>query len=128
MFSSATILTDELVRSAAGGSVVDRDRLLQALAVQVRAMVTARLAPAPAQFPVMEEIAQQALLNIAEGLSSLRVPGVVALRSFASTVVSRRVADYLRRSNGVAAPGIRSLDSTLHNMASGRLRDLIPAS
>lgn len=127
MFGVETI-TDEMVGSAAAGSKPDRERILEALSMQVRAMITARLAPTPAQLHAVDDLCQQALAAVSEGLGRLRIPTAVALRSFTSTIVARRVADFLERGAGAKGRGVRSLDSSVHDAsASGALRDFLSA-
>jgi len=87
---------DAWVRAAAGGSEADRERVLSMLTLRVRAMVLARLAPAPSQFHVVDDLVQQSLADVSEKLGELRTATFAGLRSFASVIVARRVVDYLR--------------------------------
>ena len=107
MFIAKT-MTDDMVRTAAEGAADQREQLLGQLAPQVRAMVVSRLSPTPAQFPAVEDLTQQSLLAVSAGLTRLRHRTVAALKSFASVVVARKVADFIRR----AGTPVRSLDST----------------
>jgi RNA polymerase sigma factor (sigma-70 family) len=99
-------IVDAWVAAAVGGSELDRERVLSCLTPRVRAMVVARLAPAPSQFHVVDDLVQQALVDVSGKLSELRVPTFVGLRAFASVIVARRVADYLRE---IATPGAMTL-------------------
>jgi len=111
-FGAAT-LSDDIVRAASDGSLADRERVARALAPQVRLMVMARLSPTSSQFDVVEDLAQAALVGLAEGLGRLQQRSVGGLKAFTSTIVARRVADHLRTRRAVAVSGgrVRSLDS-----------------
>lgn len=93
---SSEEVADGWVAGAVGGSEQDRERLISILTPRVRAMVLARLAPAPSQFHVVDDLVQQSLADVSAKLCELRTQTFVALRAFASVIVSRRVADYLR--------------------------------
>lgn len=116
MFGAETI-SDEVLASACRGSPADRGRVLAAMADQVRIMVQVRLAVTPAQQHAAEDLTQQALVDIAGALSTLRQPTVGALKSAASTIVARRVADYLRSGQLAEAREMRSLDSSVHDLS-----------
>ena len=98
MFGAASI-TDETVRAAVRGDACERNKVLEALTSQVRAMITIRLSPTPAQFHAVDDLVQQSLIALSAGLDTLRDARLAALRSFASVVVGRKVADFLRKSN-----------------------------
>jgi RNA polymerase sigma factor (sigma-70 family) len=124
-----TTITDEMVRAATNGSAVDRGLLLGRLAPQLRAMVLVRLAPSQNQWHAVDDLAQQATASVAQGLPGLRNPTTAALNAYASTVVTRAVANFLRQraSNGVSSS--HSLDSSIHGPGgSVFLRDLLSAS
>jgi RNA polymerase sigma factor (sigma-70 family) len=92
-------------------------------------MVVVRLAPTARQDHAVEDLAQQSLMNIVEGLPTLRNPVVGALKRFASTVVMRRVADYLRVGRAGPARPAASLDSSIAYLSSvALLREILPAS
>jgi len=123
-------LTDEQVREAVSGSVAAREGLLRVIARRVPAMVNVRLSPSMAQHHVVEDLAQEVMISIADGLSSMREPTVVALKSFTSVIAARRVADFVRVSkSGNNTSPAHSLESGMHAGATSLiLRDLIPAS
>lgn len=112
-------ITDEMVVAAVNGDEQQRHQLFDQLTVQVRIMVNVRLNPALAQSHLAEDLVQETLLALsardARGLASLERRTAAGLRAFASTIVSRRVADALRAKNRVAAGALpnrqRSLDS-----------------
>lgn len=91
------------------------DHLVAVMNDRLKLMVYARLKPTSGQHSAVEEIAQQSMLALLGGLPDLKERTVGGVRSFASTIVARRVADYLRDPAGVgrgrAAPA--SLDSTV---------------
>ncbi|MCG8407391.1 MAG: sigma-70 family RNA polymerase sigma factor [Phycisphaerales bacterium] len=125
MFASHSI-DDEMVCAAVRGSNSDRDRIVQALTPQVRAMVMVRLMPTPAQFHTIDELTQESLMALSEGLDRLRQPTVEGLKSFVSKIVSHKVIDFLRRHDREKNQTVASLDSSLHNMsASGPLWTLL---
>lgn len=100
-----------------------------ALAPQVRAMVLIRLAPGINQDHAVEDLSQQALMDIIAGLPTLRNPIVVALKRFASTVVSRRVADFIKSGRIAQGRAAASLDSSIAALSSvAFMKDLVAAS
>ena len=129
MDATGANLTDDLVRAAAGGDAAARETVLRLWSARLPAMVAARLSPAPDQLHLVDDLAQQALVCLDEALRRLREPTAAGLRATASTIVARRVADYLRGPDGPRGPRVGSLDSTWHSAsAHTALRDLIPAT
>ena len=110
MFGLETI-TDEMVQAATQDSAADRERIMEAMASQVRAMITVRLSPTPAQFHAVEDLTQQSLMALSEGLARLGHPTVGVLMSYTSVIVARRVADFLRCSGPAKGEALASLDS-----------------
>lgn len=120
---------DEAVLAASNGDLQKRAHVIACMAEPVRAMVVVRLAPSAMRAQDVDDIVQDALTAISEGLPSMRAPTVGTLRAFASTIVSRKVANYLsndkRRSNEQAI----SLDLPAGDGSSvGALRHLLSAS
>lgn len=108
------MLTDEDIGLAAAGEQDAVARVLGALQSRTRLMIIARLSPNPTQLDAVEDINQQVLAALVSGLGRLEHRTVVGLKSFASSILTAKVADFLmgrleRRST--AAP--RSLDSTV---------------
>lgn len=125
----AEAVTDAQVLGAAHGSEPDREAIAQALAPQVRAMVLVRLAPGINQDHSVEDLNQQALMDIIAGLPTLRNPVVAALKRFASTVVSRRVADFIKSGRVAQGRAAASLDSSIAALSSVTfMKDLVAAS
>ena len=123
------LLTDDQVRAAVNGSAEAREGVLRTLARRIPAMVSVRLNPSAAQHHVVEDLAQEVLLSISEGLPRMREPTAIALKSMTSVITARRVADYLRTAKGGDRPPVRSLDSSLHGATTSVfMRDLIPAT
>src|SRR5207247_8076447 len=90
-------------------------RLLEAMTSQVRIMINARLHPTTAQVHLAEDLLQETMLALSTGLASLQRRTAAGIRAFASTIVSRRVADALRDRQRIdGRPRARSLDSTMH--------------
>lgn len=107
-------ISDELVAAAADDPSA-RDRVLEAMTPQVRIMINARLHPTPAQAHLADDLVQESLLSLREGMQRLERRTAAGLRAFASTIVSRRVADALRERRAGRRAGFgRSLDSTMH--------------
>ena len=122
-------ITDEIVNAASNGDVQAREHVLEALMSQVRAMITVRLSPTPAQFHAVEDLAQQSLMAVSDGLETLREPTRAVLKSFTSTIVTRNVAKFLSNPDSMKAHGVKSLDSSIHDHAShGPLWALLSAS
>ncbi len=125
----ASAITDQMVQAAAGGLSAERDRILQAMKPQVAAMVAVRLSPTPTQFSAVDDLCQQVLMAVVEGLGTLRCHTTAALKSYASTIVSRKVADYLRGPERQRARSVRSLDSSLQGASGwGTLADCVPGN
>ncbi len=121
-------ITNQMVLAATRDSASDRERILAAMTSKVRAMVTVRLSPTPAQFHAAEDLAQQSLMALSEALARLHLPTVEALRSMASVIVARKVADFLRQANPGTRPPAASLDTSVHaGSVWGPLRELLPA-
>jgi RNA polymerase sigma factor (sigma-70 family) len=113
---NATVeLSDETVLAAIQGSRPALEQVAAIMTERIRLMVFARLNPNPTQLVAVEEITQQSVEALIRGLPTLAVQTAAGMRAFASTIVARRVADYLRDPGGVgrgrAAPG--SLESTV---------------
>lgn len=89
--------TDSLVGEAAGGSQAAKAQLSERLLPRVRAMVIARLVPSPAQQHDIDDLTQDCLVAILDGVTGLREPKAAVLRAYASTIVSRKTADYIRK-------------------------------
>lgn len=128
--STLAELNDETVAAAVEGSRTAIDRVVTAMNDQVRLMVYARLNPTAAQRGHVEELTQQTIEALLQGLSGLKVRSVSALRAFASTIVARRVADHIRNPAGIGrgkkAPA--SLDSTMaYASAAGPLWQFLSA-
>ncbi|MFH0983177.1 MAG: sigma-70 family RNA polymerase sigma factor [Planctomycetota bacterium] len=111
----AAEITDAQVASSVGGSEQELDLLLRALAPQVRLMVSARLSATPAQYHAVDEITHLALVGLSEGIPRLEKRTVAGLKAFTSSVVARKVSDFLKGRGGgdLVGPRLRSLDSTV---------------
>jgi RNA polymerase sigma factor (sigma-70 family) len=114
MFGAAN-LTDDVVRAGATGTEPERGQIVHVLEPQVRLMVAARLSPTAAQLHAVDEVTQEVLLALADGLSRLKARSVRGLKAFVSGIVAHKVADLLRgRGSGDdARPALKSLDSTV---------------
>jgi len=112
-------LSDEVVARAAGGSQEDLHRLLEALEGQVRLMVAARLSPRPGQYHAAEDLVQQALTAVAEGIGRLEIRTEAGLRASTSRIVVHKVSDFLKGKG--ASPGggrpVRSLDTMIGSIS-----------
>lgn len=92
-------------------------------------MIAVRFAPTPAQFHAVEELAQESLMALSKGLANLRSPTLDGLRSYASGIVTRKVATFLKEAHPKRSPRVVSLDSSRHHAAiAGPLRELLTAS
>lgn len=113
-------LTDETVAAAAGGSREAVERIALALVDRIRLMAYARLNPAAGKCELVEDITQESMESLLRGLPALQNQTVGGLRSFASTVVTRRVADAIRNPAGAGRgrPAPKSLDSTVAQLSS----------
>lgn len=89
--------SDSLVGEAFAGAPSARARLSERLMPRVRAMVIARLVPTPAQQHDVDDLTQDCLMAVLDGIPRLREPTAAVLRAFASTIVSRKTADYIRQ-------------------------------
>jgi RNA polymerase sigma-70 factor (ECF subfamily) len=129
MFGAAK-LSDEHVRAAAAGNREALDQVVGALEPQVRLMVAVRLSPAPNQVDAVDDLTQDALLDLSAGIHRLEYRTVGALRSYVSTITSRKVFMFLRRARSdQEGHPIRSLDSTVHSLSeAGPLWQLLSGS
>lgn len=111
-------LTDDAVRAASEGSRTALSCLVEAVQPQIRAMVLVRLSPTPAQFHAVEDVTQQVLTDLMEGISRLKCRTLAGLRAYLSGVVRHQVADVLRGRDPQcgADRGVRSLDSTVGDL------------
>ena len=109
------LLTDALVGASAEGEDEKVAQLMDVMLPRVSAMVAGRLSPTPAQWHVAEDIVQECMIAIAKGLSRLENRTVGGLRGFASTIVSRKVADYLRKRHATPKASVQpvSLETTV---------------
>lgn len=128
---SAVELSDADVAAAAEGVPAATDRVARDMGERIRLMTFARLKPNGRDLSALEDITQESLHALLAGLANLKMKTVAGLRSFASTIVSRRVADHLRDPVGVGrarkAPG--SLESTVLGLSSaGPLWQFLSAS
>jgi RNA polymerase sigma factor (sigma-70 family) len=113
MFGAAT-LTDHVVRAATGGSQEDFARVSEAVLPQVRLMVWARLVPTAVQVPAVDDITQEVMLALTEGISRLEHQTVSGLKAFLSGIVAHKVSDRLKASGaGRSGQRAQSLDSTV---------------
>lgn len=121
--------SDELVAAAVTGEPQALDRLLRAAAPQVRLMVAARLSADARQYAAVEDISQVACMSIIKSLPTLKSCTASGFKAFASTIVSRRVADHLRNKQRVGGGGVASLDSTVAGLPdAGPLWQFLSAS
>lgn len=103
-------LEDDLVAAAVGGSKAALEQLLPALTPRIRAMVVTRLSAAPGCYHTTQELTQNALIALTDGISRLERPTVAGLNAFLSGIVTHKVRDALRRPD-LAGGGPASLDS-----------------
>lgn len=104
------MLDDRLVADAVGGSKAALDRLLAALVPRVRAMVVTRLSGSPGCGATTEELTQNALIALSDGISRLERPTVNGLNAFLSGIVSHKVRDAFRGAPPIGG-GVASLDT-----------------
>ncbi|TVQ53057.1 MAG: sigma-70 family RNA polymerase sigma factor [Phycisphaerales bacterium] len=130
--ASIDAMTDEDVRRAASGSPHDAERLMQLVTPQVSRMVAARLSPRSNQWHAAEEIVQESLLALTQGLSRLERQDAAGLRAFLSRIVENKVADRLRkqqRKPGAITGGHASLQDAVGRLTqTGRFEHVLQAS
>lgn len=121
--------TPEELLAAAIADPGKREGFLRSITPRVHSMVEIRLAPTPAQLHEVDDLTQQVLLAVSEGLNGLRNQTPDGVRMYMSRIVTNKVADFLRSANTVDGARRASLESSVRNLASaGMLRDLLPAS
>jgi len=124
-------LSDVEVIEAVAGERAAIEVVARSMSDRVRLMVFARLNPSANDLAALDDITQQSMEALMAGLPTLKLTTAAGLRSFASTIVSRRVADHLRDPVGVGR-GRRvpaSLDSTVAGLSSaGPLWQFLSAS
>lgn len=129
MAPSPSHFDDQAVRAASDGNARERARVIACLAEPVRAMVVVRLAPSAMRAQDVDDIVQESLAAISEAMPTMREPSVGALRAFASTIVTRKVANYLSDNRRRSDERAISLDMTVGDGSSvGALRHLLSAS
>jgi len=108
-------ISDDLIERAAAGSAADLERLTVSVQPQIRLMVVVRLTPKPPQFDQVDDIVQDVLVGLTEGLRALQTRTLDGLRAFLSGIASRQVALFLRREaqREPAGHALQSLDSTI---------------
>ena len=113
--AGASGLYDETVCEAVGGSTPAIELVLRALEPQVRVMVAARLLPSPGQMDTVDDLVQQVLEAVSDGIARLERKTPAGLKAYVSTIAGRKVANYLRSlpRHGLGGP-MRSLDSTVY--------------
>jgi len=114
-------LDDRLVIEAASGSRAALERVLASLTPRLRAMVITRLAASRGSFQTTEELVQNALIALADGIGRLERQSVSGLNAYVSTIVSHKVADALRAPASGGGAGLRSLDSEVFQSSIGPL-------
>lgn len=92
----ASELTDDIVRAAVAG-VADPVRILvHQLYPQTRLMVAARLNAVRDRSNAVDEVSQRALVALLEAIPRLNNQTVGGVKSFLSSIVQRKVADYIK--------------------------------
>ena len=123
MFGAREI-TDELVAAAVRGETQALDNLMTTASPQVRLMVAARLSANAGRYAAAEDISQVACMDIVESLPALKLRTAAGFRSFASTIVSRRVADRVRvEPPGPIATGLLDAQKGCLEVAAGETLD-----
>lgn len=128
MAPESNLITEELLRGAVA-SASKRNNLVQIITPRVRSMVLIRLAPTRSQMHAVEDLSQQCLMAIADGICRLRAVNLDSFRSFTSRIVAHKVADFLRKAQSSNGARHASLESSVDAMSSViMLKDLLPAS
>jgi RNA polymerase sigma factor (sigma-70 family) len=129
MFGTVT-LTDEVVRAASEGSREQFARVAEAMLPQVRLMVLARLHPTKAQRPAVDDITQEVMLALNEGITRLRERTVGGLKAFVSGIAANKVPKSFKRIRaGENGRRVQSLDSTVVTLSgAGPLWQLLSIS
>lgn len=129
MSTPKPLFDDDAVRAARDGDEKQRSFVVACLAESVRAMVVVRLAPTGMRAQDVDDLVQDSLTAISEGLTTLREPTVATLRSFSSTIVARQVATYLSKDPRRMNRQPMSLDvATGEGSSADVLRNLLSAS
>jgi RNA polymerase sigma factor (sigma-70 family) len=117
MFGAAG-LTDEAVGAAAEGSRSALAQISEAMLPQVHLMVLARLAPSAVELPTVEDIAQDVMLALTDGINRLEQRTVGGVKAFVSGIVAHKVSDLLKqRGMGRSGHRAQSLDSTVAELS-----------
>lgn len=102
--AEADLLSDDIVAAATDGDRGALERLSEAVAPRVRAMVVARLCAHPGQYHAVEDITQGVLLAMTAGIARLQRRTVAGLKAFLSGIVGNKVADFLRTGRRTGRP------------------------
>lgn len=92
---TAPSITDEVVCAAVRDSAA-RAQLLEAAVSQIRGMVLARLAAEPDRWNAAEDIVQEVLVALDQGLARLQIVSAVGYFGFQSAIVTHKVQDHFR--------------------------------
>lgn len=115
-------ITDSLVEGAANGRSECISDLVTRLEPKVRMMIAARLSPTPSQLASIDDLTQEVLGGLASAIRRLRHQTAGGLSSFLSTIIHRRVADFIRAQKRIDQSPKRtvSLDSTVVHLSGAR--------
>lgn len=89
-------ITDDVVQTAVRDDDHARARLLEAAVPQLRGMVLARLATDPNRWNAAEDILQEVLVALADGLGRLETATAAGYFAFQSAIVTHKVMDHFR--------------------------------
>lgn len=121
-------LTDELVCAAAAGDNRARGQLCAALLTRTRLMIMARLAPTPNQLCNVDDLSQDVMQAVIDGLPRLENKTVPGLMGYISQTVAHRVCDFIRQQPPPGRGTVPLPDSTVTGCSPNPLHTLLCAS
>lgn len=129
MFGASQLTDDIIISAAKKGSEKDISNVIKTLEPQIRIMVTARISYTPENYHLTEDITQQTLIAITDGISRLANKTVLGLKAYTSAIVNHKVADALKGNDKLyysPKQKLRSLESTINAFsAAGHLSQFL---
>ena len=116
-------MDDALVAAAVQGDRDAQSKLLAAVLPRLRKLALDRFDAADDRSDAIEDVAQNAIIALADGLKGLRRQTVEGVMAYASRILDHKIADSIRRR---PQSGTIALDAS--DAGNGSLRDRLPCT
>lgn len=88
-------LTDEIVYNAScNGDRFAQEKIIEYFLARVYVVIAAQLGRLPNERGSIEDLTQDIVMSVLEHLESLRIPTAAGLKSYTSTIIDNKLADY----------------------------------